>query len=135
MIRTSAIVTTVIIGIICLVACGQPVSGPIDAVKNYTLAAQRKDVATMKSLLSKGTLEMFGTIASATGESIDDLLMKEATSAPSKIDVREIEVKDESAIVAIFNESTGEYDLRLPLVKEGGSWKLARDVYTLQNLK
>lgn len=128
-------ITTTIILVSVLVAttsCGILSNSPSDAVTAYVDASRAKDAESVKQLLSKGTIEMFGTVAQAKGVSIEELLLKEAAFAPEKIELGKETIEGDTATVEIRNSLTGEFDIKIPLVREDGEWKLARDVYTRQ---
>ena len=122
----------VISALFVTVACGSQSDSPSGAVSAYVDAAQRKDIEAVKSHLSKGSLEMFGAVAKARGVAIEDLLMKEAAFAPEKIEIGREVIDGETATVEIRNSLTDRFDIKIPLVREDGRWKLARDVYTKQ---
>jgi hypothetical protein len=129
MIRALTSVTAFCLLLLSMVACAPSKNSPAGTVTAYASAAQDKDVERMKSMLSAGTLEMLDAVAVATGSTSDELLLKEAAFAPTSIKVREVKTDGESAMVEIYNEVTGAYDMAVPLVKENGQWKIARDAY------
>jgi hypothetical protein len=48
---------------------------------------------------------------------------------------RNEKIEGDTATVEIKNETTGEFDMKIPLVREDGMWKLARDKYVEEVLK
>lgn len=108
----------------------QPAGSPGDVLKRYVEASQKQDIATMKSLLSKGSLELIEKSAAAQGVTTDELLRREASvkiqNAP---ETRNEKIEGETATVEVKNETTGEFDMKMPFVKENGAWKLARDKF------
>jgi hypothetical protein len=135
MFRALAFTTLILLGGTLFLACTESSEDPSGTVKAYALAAQRKEIGKMKALLSKGSLEMFGAVAEVKGTTVEELLAKEAVFAPSRVEVRLVSTEGDLAVVEILNELTGEYDIKMPLVREDGSWKLARDIYTRENPK
>jgi hypothetical protein len=135
MFRTLVFTTLILLSGSLLSSCTESLEGPSGTVRAYAQAAQRKEIEKMKDLLSKGSLEMFGAVAEAKGTTVEELLAKEVVFAPSRVEVRVVSTQGDSAIVEILNDSTGEYDIKMPLVREDGVWKLARDIYTRENLK
>ena len=130
--RSIAIAAVLIFVSVMSFACTFLGGSPSDTVLSYADAAKRKDVETVKSLLSKGSLEMFEAVAAVKGVTIEELLLNEAAAAPGTIEIGNEVINGETATVEIKNLLTGNFDIKIPLVKEDGQWKLARDVYTRQ---
>jgi hypothetical protein len=131
--KSSTAITALLIFVsVMSLACTFIGGSPSDTVLSYADAAKRKDVETVKSLLSKGSLEMFEAVAAVKGVTTDELLLNEAAAAPGAIEIGNEVITGETATVEIKNFLTGKFDIRIPLVKEDGQWKLARDVYTKQ---
>lgn len=128
-----------------LIGCNsnQPAAtSPSDVLKQYVAASQKQDIAMMKSLLSKGSLEMIEKSAKLQNEklgenlTVDDILRKEAAvKIQNAIETRNEKIEGETASVEIKNETNGEFDMKMPLVKENGAWKIARDKYIEEALK
>jgi len=109
---------------------------PGDVLQQYVAASQKQDVATMKFLLSKGSLDLIERSAKAQNTTADELLRREASvkiqTAP---ETRNEKIEGETATVEIKNERNGEFDMKMPFVKENGAWKLARDKFVDEELK
>lgn len=90
----------------------------------------------MKSLLSKGSLELIEKSAKAQNSTSDELLRRESSvkikNAP---ETRNEKIEGDAATVEVKNETNGEFDMKMPFVREGGAWKLARDKYVEEELK
>lgn len=90
----------------------------------------------MKNLLSKGSLELIEKSAKAQNSTTDELLRKESSvkiqTAP---ETRNEKIEGDAATVEVKNETNGEFDLKMPFVKENGAWKIARDKYIEDALK
>lgn len=109
---------------------------PGETVMKYYEASQKQDIATMKSLLSKSSLELIEKSAKVQGTTADELLRKEASVKIANAPViRNEKIEGDTATVEIKNETTGEFDMKMPLVREEGIWKLARDKYVEEVLK
>jgi hypothetical protein len=110
---------------------GQPAAdSPTGALKQYVAASQKGDIAAMKALLSKGSLELIEKSAKLQNSSADDLLRRESTVKIQKPpETRNERVEGDAATVEVKNETTGEFDMVMPFVREDGAWKLARDKY------
>jgi hypothetical protein len=109
---------------------------PTETLKQYVEASRKKDIATMKRLLSRASLELIEKSAKEQNLTTDDILRKEASveikNAP---ETRNEKIEGETASVEIKNEKTGEFDMRLPFVREDGAWKIARDKYIQELMK
>ena len=98
---------------------------PKDTVKAYYDAAAKKDIAAAKGFLSQGTLSMMEEGAKKMGKSLDEA-MKEGANAPVVTPEFGAEnITGDTATVEIKGPA-GEM-IKMPLVKEGGRWKLAID--------
>jgi hypothetical protein len=118
------------------VSCGgadQPAAdSPAGVWRRYEEASQKADVATMKSLLSKGSLAMLEASAENGQRSVDDLLLRESAvkrAKPAETGAEKIE--GERATLEIRRENAEGFDA-LPFVREDGAWKIARDRYVEQ---
>ena len=108
---------------------GQPAAdSPSAALKQYVAASQKQDIAAMKSLLSKGSLELIEKSAKLQNSSADELLRRESMVKIQKApETRNERIEGDTATVEVKNETTGEFDMVMPFVREDGAWKLARD--------
>jgi len=90
----------------------------------------------MKALLSKGSLDLIERSARTQGTTTDELLRREASvkiqNAP---ETRNEKIEGETATVEVKNETTGEFDMKMPFVREDGTWKIARDKYIAELMK
>ena len=109
---------------------------PSDALQRYFAASQTGDTATMKSLLSKGSLDLIGKSAQAQNTTTDEILRREASVKIEKApETRSEIIESDTGSVEIKNETTGAFDMKMPFVKENGAWKLARDKFIEDALK
>lgn len=116
-----------------LAACSsmQQTKSPTQTLKDFVEASKKKDVAAMKSMLSKGSLELLEKTAKMQNTNVDELLKKDDDSSLKQVpETREEKIEGDKATVEAKNPVTGEYD-KIPFVKEEGSWKIALD--TLMN--
>jgi PBP1b-binding outer membrane lipoprotein LpoB len=113
-----------------------PENSPSGVLKQYVAASQKQDVAAMKNLLSKGSLELIEKSAKAQNSTTDELLRREsAVKIQKAIETRNEKIEGDAATVEIKNETTGEFDMKMPFVREGGAWKIARDKYIEEEMK
>ena len=117
-------------------ACGKGGGGatPTDALKAYIDAASKKDVAGMKSHLSQGTLKLMEDGAKAANKNLDDMLKEESGQMPpeaANIKYSNEKITGDSATVDMTAQGQ---TATMPLIKEGGEWKLALDKF-IQDMK
>lgn len=122
------------------VGCGAKESSapttPSESLLQYFEASQKADIAKMKSLLSKGSLALIEQSAKAQNTTVDALLQKESLVKIQNAPVtRNEKIEGDTATLELRNETNGEYDMKMPFVKEDGIWKLARDKYFEEVLK
>ena len=111
-------------------------SSPEAVLKQYVAASQKQDIAAMKSLLSKGSLDLIEKSAKSQGTTTDELLRREsAVKIKNAPETRNEKIEGDTASVEVKNETTGEFDMKMPFVRENGAWKLARDRYIEETLK
>ncbi|MDT5059731.1 MAG: hypothetical protein QOH63_190 [Acidobacteriota bacterium] len=97
---------------------------PTDTLKAYYDAANKKDVAGIKKYLSQGTMKMMELGAKNSGKQLDEAL-KEAPQTPIPQFSNE-KITGDTATVDI---TAGDQTMTMPLVKEGGEWKIAMDKF------
>lgn len=103
---------------------------PTEALKQYVAASQKGDITAMKALLSKGSLDLIEKSAKLQNASADDLLRRESAVKIQKApETRNEKIEGDAATVEVKNETSGEFDMLMPFVRENGVWKLARDKY------
>ena len=101
-------------------------SGPTAALRAYYQAGIDKDITTAKRYLSAGTLKMMEEAAAKMGKSLDEAFKEGAQQTPTTAmpEFSNEKINGDTATVDIKVENTS---LTMPLVKEGGEWKLAMD--------
>ena len=108
---------------------------PLDTLKVYNLAIKQKDVAKMKSLLSKGSLKMAEEEAKAQGVSVDEIVQGETFYSPGQttVKIRNEKIEGDKATIEVEN-SLGTWDT-VPFIKEDGKWKIAKERFAEETLK
>ena len=118
---------------VSLIGCksNQPLPNtPSDVLQRYFAASQMGDIEAMKSLLSKGSLDLIAKSAQAQGTTTDEILRREASVKIEKApETRGEIIEGDTGSVEIKNETNGTFDMKMPFVKENGAWKLARDKF------
>ena len=98
---------------------------PTEAVKGYYEAGKGKDVAGIKSFLSRQSLRLMEDVAKRQGKTLDQLFAEAAdvdARKPPPVFSGE-RIAGDTAFVDI--KTPGEPVRTMLLVKEGGEWKLA----------
>lgn len=107
---------------------------PTETIKAFNDASKKKDIETVKKLISKGTLKQLENSALAANTSVDNLLKKDSdTNFEEFPEIQGEKIEGDTAYVEIKNEITGENE-KMPLIKEDGEWKIAFDKY-LEDLR
>lgn len=97
---------------------------PAETLKAYTIAIKKKDVAMIKLLLSKASMEIHEGQAKAQNISIDEIVLRETMFPVDQriFDFRNEKIEGDSASVEVKNDFGG-WDTIL-LVREDGIWKI-----------
>jgi hypothetical protein len=106
-------------------ACSKAGSSPTATAKAYYDAIKSKDVKTMKSLLSKGSLAMMESFAKIDNKSLDDMLKEPESKPTGAFEARNEVITGDTAMLEVKDEK-GKWE-KLPFVKEDGQWKIAVD--------
>jgi cytochrome oxidase Cu insertion factor (SCO1/SenC/PrrC family) len=117
-----------------LVSCGgesRP-STPIDTFKAYTAAIKRKDLTTMKLLLSESSRKMHEQEARARGVTLDDVIKTQTLfrEDQTSVKLRNEKIDGDKATLEVQN-SYGDWET-LPFVKEEGIWKIDKQGFADQ---
>lgn len=102
-------------------------SSPTEAYKMLYAAVKAKDKATIKGLMSKGSLGLAEMSAGQQKKSVDQILengLVAPTLADSLSEMRDERIKDNIGAVEVFNPKDNRWE-DLPFVLEDGGWKLA----------
>ena len=105
---------------------GATAGSPTAALRAYYDAAMRKDIATAKRYLSSGTMKMMEEGARRMGKTVDQAFEEGAqqTPTPSMPEFSNEKISGDTATVDIKSQGIS---LTMPMVKEGGEWKIAMD--------
>lgn len=108
---------------------------PLDALNAYSKALKKKDANEMKSLLSKGSIEMAQKEAKAQNQPLDEVIKKETLfSADQRFaEIRNQKIEGDTATIEIKNQY-GTWDI-VPFIKENGRWKIAKERYADELMK
>lgn len=117
-------------------ACGNPKpSAPFDTLEAYTKAIKKQDAATMKRLLSSGSLKMVEQEAKAQNRPLDDIVKDETlfSKTQTSLRYRNEKIDGERATIEVEN-SFGTWDT-VAFVKEEGAWKIDKQSIANQMMR
>jgi hypothetical protein len=104
----------------------QPLS-PTATMKALNDASKKKDVAAIKNLVSKGTLDLLAQTAEQQKTTIDELLSRDEGAPFQELpETRNEQINGDTATVEIKNNATNDWET-MPFVRENGVWKIALD--------
>lgn len=104
-------------------------ASPKETLYTYSKARKKKDLTTMKMLLSKETMKMHEQEAKAQGLTVDDIIERETLISETQnvIKVRNEKIDGDKATLEVEN-SFGSWET-LPFVFEDGQWKIDKRGY------
>ena len=121
----------------CLFACGEnkKPSTPLETLKAYTKAIQKKDTTTMKLLLSDASIKMAEQEAKAQNRTLDDVVKNETlfNESQKSLKFRNEKIDGDRATIEVEN-SFNSWDT-VPFVKEEGVWKIDKQTIANQLLE
>ena len=127
----------ILLAAFAFISCSSEQKGktPLDALRAYTEAIKKKDTATMKSLLSKGSIKMAQDEAKSKNVPVDEIIQNETlfSSDQRVVEFRNQKIEGDTATIEI-KTSSGSFD-RIPFIKEEGVWKIAKEKYLDEQLK
>jgi len=129
--------TTTVLAALAFSACSiekQPAS-PVETFQIYVKALKKKDITTMKLLLSKDTIKMHEQEAKAEGVNLDDIVKRETLlgDGQTTVEYRNEKIDGDRATIE-FKNSYGIWET-LPFVRENGEWKIDKKGYADQMMQ
>lgn len=115
----------ILLSAFAFVACGDAKpSTPFNTLEDYTQAIKKKDTATMKRLLSAGSIKMAEQEAKAQNVALDEIIQRETLFNPSqnRVEFRNEKIDADKASIEMKN-SLGMWNT-VPFVREEGAWKI-----------
>jgi hypothetical protein len=122
--------------IVGLAACGvKKELTPVDTFKEYVKAIKKKDVTSMKLLLSDATMKMHEKEAKAQNTTVDDIVKRETlfTESQTTVEYRNEKIEGDKATLQVKN-GYGSWET-VPFVREDSQWKIDKAGYADQMLK
>ena len=128
------IVTILAVGGLLTAACSperQPAT-PVETFQTYVKAFKKKDITTMKLLLSKDTIKMHEQEAKAEGVNLDDVVKRDSMlgEGQTTVEYRNEKIDGDKATLE-YKNSYGIWE-RIPFVKEDDEWKIDKKGYADQ---
>jgi len=128
------IVTVLVVEGLFAFACSserQPAT-PIETFQTYVKAFKKKDITTMKLLLSKDTIKMHEQEAKAEGVNLDDVVKRDTLlgEGQTTVEYRNEKIDGDKATLE-YKNSYGIWET-LPFVKEDDEWKIDKKGYADQ---
>ena len=110
---------------VCLASCGgKKASTPTELFKNFYTAAREKDVAGLKSMMSRAALAYAEREAKKGGQSMDDFLAAQGQLFPPNMpEIRNEKVEGDKATLEFRREGAANWSTAW-FVKEDGEWKV-----------
>jgi hypothetical protein len=105
---------------------------PVETFQTYVKALKKKDLTTVKLLLSNDTIKMHQQEAKAEGVSLDDIVKRETllNEGQTTVEYRNEKIDGDKATLE-FKNSYGSWET-LPFLKENGEWKIDKKGYADQ---
>lgn len=120
-----------------IVSCGgeSKPSTPLDTFKAYTRAIKKKDLTTMKLLLSESSRKMREQEAKARGVTLDNVMKTQTlfNENQTSVEFRNEKIEGEKATLEV-KDSYGEWKT-IPFVREEGIWKIDEQGYADQMIQ
>lgn len=104
-------------------ASEKPPATPVETFQTYVKAFKKKDLTTMKLLLSGETIKMHEQQAKAEGVTLDDVVKRESLLDESQttVEYRNERIDGDTATIEYKDGSNW---ITLPFVREEGEWKI-----------
>ena len=105
---------------------------PVETFQTYVKAIKKKDITTMKLLLSKDTIKMHEQEAKAEGVNLDDVVKRDSMlgEGQTTVEYRNEKIDGDKATLE-YKNSYGIWE-RIPFVKEDDEWKIDKKGYADQ---
>ena len=116
------------------VACSgeKQAATPVRTFQTYVKALKKKDLTTVKLLLSSDTIKMHEQEAKAEGVTLDDIVKRETLlgEGQTMVEYRNEKIDGDKATLE-FKNSYGAWET-LPFLRENGDWKIDKKGYADQ---
>ena len=120
-----------------LVACSgeKQAATPVETFQTYVKALKKKDLTTVKLLLSKDTIKMHEQEAKSEGVNLDDIVKRDTLlgEGQTTVEYRNEKIDGDKATLE-FKNSYGIWET-LPFLLEDGEWKIDKKGYADQMMQ
>lgn len=110
-------------------------STPLETLQSYTLAIKKKDLTTMKMLLSDASLKMAEQEAKSQGVPLDDIIKRETLFGENQRSVNYRNEKVDGDRATIEMKDSFDSWIVVPFVREEGSWKIDKQGFANQMMQ
>ena len=129
--------TFVALAAVFLFACSgeRQAATPVETFQTYVKALKKKDLTTVKLLLSKDTIKMHEQEAKSEGVNLDDIVKRDTLlgDGQTTVEYRNEKIDGDKATLE-FKNSYGIWET-LPFVREDGEWKIDKKGYADQMMQ
>lgn len=103
---------------------------PASTIKALADAGNKRDIAALRQLFSRRSLEMFGGQAKEQGKTVEEILVNQRTTSVAKInpELRNQKIEGSNASIEVRGSKSGRWET-FYFVLEDGRWKIAMDKY------
>jgi hypothetical protein len=107
---------------------------PVETFQTYVKAFKKKDITTMKLLLSNDTIKMHEQEAKSEGVTLDDVVKRETLLDPGQttVEYRNEKINGDKATLEFKN---GGFWETIPFIKEEGEWKIDKKGFADQMMQ
>ena len=119
-----------------LLSCSdKPPATPVETFQTYVKAFKKKDIKTMKILLSDATIKMHEQQAKSQNTTVDEIIKRETLIAESQkgVDYKDEKIDGDKATLQ-FKNSFGTWET-MPFIRENGEWKIDKQGYAQQMIQ
>ena len=120
-----------------LAACSgeKQAATPVETFQTYVKALKKKDLTTVKLLLSKDTIKMHEQEAKSEGVNLDDIVKRDTLlgEGQTTVEYRNEKIDGDKATLE-FKNSYGIWET-LPFLLEDGEWKIDKKGYADQMMQ
>src|SRR6476469_7528449 len=131
---STLILTSVAFAAMLLSACsGEKQSAtPVQTFQTYVKALKKKDLTTVKLLLTNDTIKMHEQEAKAEGVTLDDIVKRDTLlgDGQTTVEYRNEKIDGDKATLE-FRTSYGTWET-IPFLREHGEWKIDKKGYADQ---
>jgi len=108
---------------------------PVGTFMTYTKAFKKKDITTMKLLLSNATIKMHEQEAKAQGVTLDDIVKRETmfSERQTSVEYKNEKIDGDKATLEV-KTAAGTWET-LPFVREDGVWKIDKQGFADKQIK